>query len=57
MNYISRKDLKMLIKEILALNGVVKNLNKQNGDLHEMVLILEKRIELLEKNKNKGGKK
>jgi len=54
MNYISRKDLKMLIKEILALNGVVQNLNKQNGDLHEMVLILEKRIELLEKQK--GGK-
>ena len=51
MNYISRKDLNMLIKEILALNGVVQSLNKQVGDLHEMVLILNKRIDLLEKQK------
>ena len=51
MSYVSRKDLKMLIKEILALNGVAKDLNKQVGDLHEMVLILNKRIELLEKQK------
>ena len=53
MSYVSRKDLNMLIKEILALNGVVQKLNKQNGDLHEMVLILNKRIELLEKQKEK----
>jgi hypothetical protein len=53
MNYISRKDLNMLIKEILALNGVVQSLNKQVGDSHEMILILEKRIELLEKQKEK----
>tara|TARA_R110002020_G_scaffold127255_1_gene285536 strand:- start:434 stop:601 length:168 start_codon:yes stop_codon:yes gene_type:complete len=53
MNYISRKDLNMLIKEILALNGVVQSLNKQVGDSNEMILILEKRIELLEKQKEK----
>ena len=51
MSYVSRKDLNMLIKEILALNGVVQSLNKQVGDLHEMVLILNKRIDLLEKQK------